>query len=192
MQRTGFSRSLLALLAFLAMACAPVLHAQQAPRVRVDTSLGSFVIELAPQRAPLTVATFLDYVRTEHYTDTLIHRVASNFVIQGGGYGLDKLEKPTPSSIPNESGNGLSNIRGSVGIARTDNPHDGSAQFFVNIADNQRLDPQPSRWGYAVFGQVVDGMHVVDEIGAVATGSDEVFDSEAPVKPIVIERIVIL
>lgn len=193
MQVSGFPRFLLALLAFLAMASAPLAHAQQqGPRVRVDTTLGSFVIELAPQRAPLTVATFLDYVRTGHYDDTLIHRVVTSFVIQGGGYGLDKVEKPTSRAIPNESGNGLSNVRGSVGVARTDDPHDGAAQFYVNIADNQRLDPQPSRWGYAVFGQVVEGMQVVDEIGAVATGSDEVFDSEAPVKPIVIERIVIL
>lgn len=184
-------RPLLALCALLTLVCAP-LQAQDAPRVRVDTNLGSFVIELAPQRAPLTVATFLDYVRQGHYTDTLFHRVVSNFVIQGGGYGLDKVEKPTGTRVPNEAGNGLSNIRGSVGVARTDDPHDGSAQFYINIADNQRLDPQPSRWGYAVFGQVVEGMRVVDEIGAVATGSDEVFDSEVPLRPVVIERIELL
>ena len=101
----------------------------------------------------------------------MFHRVIGNFVVQGGGYDPKYVEKPTRAGVPNESGNGLSNRRGTVGLARTGEPHSGTAQFYVNLADNAALDPQPSRWGYTVFGRVVEGMNVVDDIGAVATGS---------------------
>lgn len=167
-------------------------HAQSAPRVRVDTTLGSFVMELDAQRSPLTVASFLEYVKAGHYTDTIFHRVIGNFVVQGGGYDLKNVEKPTRPGSPNESGNGLSNRRGSVGLARTGEPHSGTAQFYVNLSDNAALDPQPSRWGYTVFGRIVEGMSVVDEIGAVATGSLGPFDRDAPLQPIVIKRIEVL
>lgn len=159
------------------------------PRVRVQTSVGSFVIELDTQRAPLTVANFLEYVRSGHYTATVFHRVVGNFVIQGGGYDEKSVEKPTKEGVVNESGNGLSNRRGTVGLARTGLPHSGTAQFYINLSDNAALDPQPSRWGYAVFGRVTDGMNVVDEIGAVATGEVGPFDRDAPLKPIVIRGI---
>ncbi len=165
---------------------------QQRPRVRVDTSLGSFVIELDAARAPLTVANFLRYVREGYYSGTIFHRIVGNFVAQGGGFDRDYVDKPKHPTIVNESGNGLSNGRGTVGLARMDDPHSGDAEFYVNLADNARLDPQPSRWGYAVFGQVVEGMRVVDDIGVVATGAVGPFDSEAPLKPIVIERIEVL
>jgi cyclophilin family peptidyl-prolyl cis-trans isomerase len=155
----------------------------------VQTSVGSFVIELDTQRAPLTVANFLDYVRSGHYTATVFHRVVGNFVIQGGGYDEKYVEKPTKAGVANESGNGLSNRRGTVGLARTGQPHSGTAQFYINLSDNAALDPQPSRWGYAVFGRIVDGMNVVDEIGAVATGEVGQFDRDAPLKPIVIRGI---
>lgn len=112
----------------------------------------------------------------------------ANFVAQGGGYDESGVEKPARAGIPNESGNGLSNRRGTVGLARTADPHSGNAQFYVNLADNAALDPQPSRWGYTVFGRVVEGMNVVDEIGAVATGQVKAFERDAPVKPVVIRK----
>jgi cyclophilin family peptidyl-prolyl cis-trans isomerase len=159
-----------------------------APRVRVDTNQGSFVIELDTARAPLTVANFLQYVRDGHYDGTIFHRVIANFIAQTGGYDEQRVEKPTREGVPNESGNGLSNSRGTVGLARTADPHSGTAQFYINLADNAGLDPQPSRWGYTVFGRVVDGMKVVDDIGGVATGGTDTFEN-APLKPIVVIKI---
>ena len=175
--------------ALLVLNLTPVLAAN-APRVRVTTSMGQFVIELNPDRAPLTVANFLRYVREGQYTNTLFHRVVGNFVIQGGGHAASDMHlKPAHDSIFNESGNGLQNKRGAVGLARSDAPHSGNAQFYVDIADNPDLDPVATRWGYAVFGRVVEGMDVVDRIGAVATGTVGPFKSDAPIKPIVIEKI---
>jgi cyclophilin family peptidyl-prolyl cis-trans isomerase len=170
--------------------CAPgAAQAQEAPRVRVQTSMGNFVIELDAERAPLTVANFLEYVRTRHYEGTIFHRVISNFVAQGGGFDEKYAEKPARAGIPNESGNGLSNRRGTVGIARTGEPHSANAQFYINLADNPSLDPQSSRWGYAVFGRVVEGMNVLDGIGAVATGAVGPFEKDAPLKSVVIVKI---
>jgi cyclophilin family peptidyl-prolyl cis-trans isomerase len=160
--------------------------------VRVETTLGSFVMELDTQRAPLTVASFLEYVKAGHYNGTIFHRIIGTFVIQGGGYDQKYVEKPTRAGSPNESGNGLSNRRATVGLARTGEPHSGTAQFYVNLADNAALDPQPSRWGYTVFGRIVEGMKVVDDIGAVATGSLGPFDRDAPLQPIVIKRVEVL
>jgi cyclophilin family peptidyl-prolyl cis-trans isomerase len=157
--------------------------------VRVYTNKGSFVIELETTRAPLTVANFLEYVRAGHYNGTIFHRVINNFVAQGGGFDEKYVERPTRPGIPNESGNGLSNRRGTVGIARAAAPHSANAQFYVNIADNAALDPQSSRWGYAVFGKVIEGMSVLDDIGAVATGAAGPFESDVPLKPVVIEKI---
>jgi cyclophilin family peptidyl-prolyl cis-trans isomerase len=175
--------------AWLVLNLSPVLAAN-APRVRVTTSMGQFIIELNPDRAPLTVANFLRYVREGQYTDTLFHRVVGNFVIQGGGHAASDMHlKAAHDSIFNESGNGLQNKRGAVGLARSDAPHSGNAQFYVDIADNPDLDPVATRWGYAVFGRVVEGMDVVDRIGAVATGAVGPFKSDAPIKPIVIEKV---
>lgn len=159
-----------------------------APRVKVQTTMGDFVIELDNARAPLTVANFLEYVRAGHYAGTIFHRVVANFVAQGGGFDEKYQEKPTRAGIPNESGNGLSNRRGTIGLARTADPHSGNAQFYVNLSDNGALDPQPSRWGYTVFGRVIDGMKVVDDIGAVATGEVGPFERDAPLKPVVIKK----
>lgn len=158
-------------------------------RVRVDTSMGSFVIQLDAQRAPLTVANFLQYVRDGYYRGTIFHRVIGNFIAQAGGYDEHFTARPRRASIPNESGNGLSNRRGTVGLARTGAPHGGDAEFFINLADNAPLDPQPSRWGYVVFGVIIDGMRIVDDIGAVATGPGGPFASDVPLKPIVIHDI---
>ena len=159
-----------------------------ATQVRVVTSMGSFIIELNAERAPLTVPHFLKYVDQGHYTGTIFHRVISNFVIQGGGF--DKDYKPTsaPTKVANESGNGLTNVRGTVGMARGEEPHGSDVQFYVNLYDNEALDPNQTRWGYAVFGKVIQGMDVVDKIGNVATTTHGVF-KDTPVEPVVIERI---
>ncbi len=174
------------------LACiVPTAHAQDAngARVRVDTSMGSFVVALERERAPFTVANFLQYVRAGHYEGTIFHRVVNNFVAQGGGLDEKLAEKPTRPNVVNESGNGLSNRRATVGMARAGGPHSANAQFYVNLADNPMLDPQPSRWGYTVFGRVVEGMEVVDAIGAVATGEVGPLDRDAPLKPVVIQKI---
>jgi len=161
-------------------------------RVRVTTSLGSFVIELQRDRAPLTVENFLGYVRSGQYTNTLFHRVIANFIIQGGGVGLDYKAVPTLKPIPNEAGNGLKNLRGTVGLARASGPHSGDAQFYVNVADNGDLDPLPTRWGYAVFGRVVEGMEVVDRISVSPTSAMGPFKQDAPQKAVVIQKIELL
>jgi cyclophilin family peptidyl-prolyl cis-trans isomerase len=180
-----------ALLASLLMCFVAPAGAQDA-RVRVETTLGSFTIALYTDRAPLTVANFLEYVRAGHYNGTIFHRVIANFVAQGGGYDRKNVEKPTRAGVPNESGNGLSNARGTVGMARTGDPHSGTAQFYLNLGDNAALDPQPSRWGYTVFGRIVEGMNVVDDIGAAATGEVGPFSQDAPLKQVVIEKMEVL
>ncbi|MGH8296214.1 MAG: peptidylprolyl isomerase [Steroidobacteraceae bacterium] len=161
------------------------------PEVRVTTNMGSFVIELRPDRAPLTVANFLRYVRAGFYNNTLFHRVVANFVIQGGGHEATPpyALKPAYPPVDNESGNGLQNKRGAVGLARAAAPDTGNAQFYINLVDNPELDPLPTRWGYAVFGRVVQGMDVVDNIGVVPTGAFGPFKSDAPLKPVIIESI---
>jgi cyclophilin family peptidyl-prolyl cis-trans isomerase len=160
------------------------------PQVRVTTSLGSFVIELYPDRAPITVAEFLRYVKEGQYTQSLFHRVIPGFLIQGGGFSaVDESSKPVHGSVPNESGNGLQNKRGWVGLARTELPHTGNCQFYVNLADNPELDPLPVRWGYTVFGKVVDGLDVVDRISTVPTGAEGKFKSDSPLTHVVIEKV---
>ena len=182
-----FSRIMLLLAAGL---CAPAWSQDAAPagpqRVRFETTLGAFTVEVDPARAPLTAASFLQYVGDQHYDGTIFHRAIGNFVIQGGGYLPDGAEKPVRGGVPNESGNGLSNRRGTVALARTGDPHSGTSQFYVNVADNIALDPSPARWGYAVFGRVIEGMDVVDRIASVATGSSGPFEEDAPLQPVVI------
>ena len=171
----------------------PAPAAQQSQLVRVSTSMGDFVIELLPDRAPQTCANFLRYVKEGFYTNTLIHRVVSNFVIQGGGHDATTYQLKTPhESIFNESGNGMQNKRTMVGLARGENPHSGNAQFYVNLVDNPDLDPIPTRWGYAVFGRVVQGMDVVERIGVTATGSFGPFKSDSPLKPVVINKVEVI
>jgi cyclophilin family peptidyl-prolyl cis-trans isomerase len=178
------------LLLFATGLCAPAWSQDAAPavpqQVRFETTLGAFTVEVDPARAPLTAMSFLQYVRDQHYDGTIFHRVIGNFVVQGGGYLPDGAEKPVRSGVPNESGNGLSNRRGTVALARTGDPHSGTSQFYVNLADNIALDPSPARWGYAVFGRVVEGMDVVDRIASVATGSSGPFQEDAPLQPVVI------
>jgi cyclophilin family peptidyl-prolyl cis-trans isomerase len=175
-----------------AAAPAPVHAATHAvpPQVQVITSLGNFTIELNEERAPLTVANFLKYVDDGQYTGTIFHRVIQSFVIQGGGFDANYKEKPAARKTFNESGNGLTNVRGTVGLARPSEPHEGDCQFYVNLTDNNALDPNTARWGYAVFGKIVQGMDVVDRIGSQPTGAKAQFKEDAPLVPITIERIV--
>jgi cyclophilin family peptidyl-prolyl cis-trans isomerase len=179
--RLGFALACLALCASAAAA--------DPERVRVVTNQGTFVVQLERDRAPLTVENFLTYVRSGHYTNTLFHRVIANFVIQGGGVGTDYKPKPTNKQIPNEAGNGLKNLRGTVGLARASGPHTGDCQFYINVADNADLDPLPTRWGYAVFGRVVEGMDVVDRISVAPTGPMGPFKGDAPVQAVTIEKV---
>ncbi len=171
-----------------AAASVPVVY----PQVRVLTNMGSFVSELNPARAPITVATFLGYVKEGQYTQTLMHRVIAGFLVQGGGFTVAGAPKATHPSIPNESGNGLQNKRGTVGLARTAQPHSGTCQFYINVADNPELDPLPVRWGYAVFGRVIEGMDVVDAISIVPTGAVGIFKTDAPLSPVIIEKVELL
>ena len=166
---------------------------EQTTQVRVVTNMGEFVIEVRPERAPFTVPNFLRYVKEGFYTNTLIHRVVPNFVIQGGGHDATTMAlKPTHENIVNESGNGLQNKRGTVGLARATAPHSGNAEFYINLVDNPDLDPVPTRWGYAVFGRVVQGMDVIDRIGEAPTGAVGPFKQDAPLKPIIIESMTIV
>lgn len=161
------------------------------PRVRVETTAGSFLLELDDARAPLTVANFMQYVEEGFYEDTIFHRVIGGFVIQGGGYTADLTAKPVRDGIPNESGNGLSNQRMTIAMARTNEPHSGDSQFYINLADNVALDPKATRWGYAVFGVVTEGLDTVDEIGHRATTVSGEFQN-IPASPVTIERMVVV
>jgi peptidyl-prolyl cis-trans isomerase A (cyclophilin A) len=158
-----------------------------APRVLLATSLGDITLQLDPEKAPKTVANFLDYVKSGHYDGTVFHRVISGFMIQGGGFGADMVQKPTKAPIPLESRNGLKNERGTVAMARTSVPDSATSQFFINVVDNAMLDQPNSRdgQGYAVFGKVVAGMDVVDKIRAVETTNVGPHQN-VPAKPVVI------
>lgn len=189
--RNPLASALLVLAGLLVHSSAPA--ADQATQVRVSTNMGDFVIEVMPDRAPLTVANFLRYVKEGYYSGTLVHRVVANFVIQGGGHSASDLKlKAVHDPIYNESGNGLQNKRGMVGLARGESAHSGNAQFYVNLVDNPDLDPLPTRWGYAVFGRVVQGMDVVDRIGVTPTGASGPFKSDTPIKPVIIQKMEIL
>lgn len=169
----------------------PQAGAAAAPRVRLQTNLGAIVIELEPDKAPKTVDNFLRYVREGHYDGTIFHRVIPNFMIQGGGYDASYKQKPVHEPIRNEADNGLKNDRGTVAMARTGDPDSATAQFFINVADNDFLNftaPTMRGWGYAVFGKVVEGMDVVDKIVSVPTGAGGPFAKDAPRQPVVIEK----
>jgi cyclophilin family peptidyl-prolyl cis-trans isomerase len=134
----------------------------------------------------------LKYVKAGFYSGTIFHRVVAGFIAQAGGYTANMEPKPVTENIINESGNGLSNLRGSVALARSNEPHSATSQFYINLADNIDLNPRPTRWGYAVFGKVVEGMEVADDIGHRPTAGGGPFDRNVPVEPIVIERIEII
>ena len=156
--------------------------------ITLTTSMGDIVIELDHEKAPKTCENFEQYVRDGHYDGTIFHRVINNFMIQGGGFLPDMTQKATRDPIENEAKNGLSNVNGSIAMARTMAPHSASAQFFINVKDNGFLDyPGQDGWGYCVFGKVTDGMDVVEKIKTVET-TNRAGHSDVPAEPIVIEK----
>ncbi|HEX7703644.1 MAG TPA: peptidylprolyl isomerase [Kofleriaceae bacterium] len=162
------------------------------PIVDVVTNQGSFSIQLDPAKAPKSVENFLAYVDANHYAGTVFHRVISTFMVQGGGYDAQYERKATQPPVQNEADNGLKNLRATVAMARTPDPHSGTAQFFVNVTDNAFLDhtgKDPQGWGYAVFGKVIDGMETVEKIKALKTGSVGPFAKDAPLTPVLIESV---
>jgi peptidyl-prolyl cis-trans isomerase B (cyclophilin B) len=162
--------------------------------VEMRTSMGTMKIELYPDKAPKTVANFLEYVRAGFYDGTIFHRVIEGFMIQGGGFTPDMSEKSTRPPIENEAANGLKNVRGSLAMARTNDPHSASAQFFINTVDNPFLDYTAATiqgYGYAVFGQVVEGLETLDAIKKVSTGSKGGYD-DVPTSAVTIESVRIL
>lgn len=164
-------------------------------RVMLETTEGNIVLELDITRAPLSVLNFLNYVRAGHYDGTIFHRVIKNFMIQGGGFTADMQRKKTNAPVLNEADNGLKNVRGTIAMARTNDPHSGTTQFFINVVDNSFLDHKsktPRGWGYAVFGHVIKGMNVVDKIRDQRTGPNGPFPSDVPVKMIMINKATIL
>lgn len=178
------------LLALVLSLVATVGHGQEAthPRVSLDTSQGTIVLELYPEEAPKTVDNFLGYVESGHFDGTLFHRVIPGFMIQGGGYTEDLAQKPTGDPIENEADNGLGNERGTVAMARTSDPHSATAQFFINLADNPHLNHTGKNargWGYTVFARVVEGTDVVDAIAAVPTRRQGPHEA-LPTEPVVI------
>jgi len=161
------------------------------PVVEIATSMGMIQIELFPDKAPKTVESFIKYVKAGHYAGTIFHRVIDNFMVQGGGFDARYEKKPTRASINNEADNGLTNDRGTVAMARTPNPHSAAAQFFVNVKNNDFLNHQSKTlegWGYCVFGKVVKGMDVMDQIKKVPTGAKGPFSKDAPLKEVLIKK----
>ncbi len=178
----------LALAATLPAAAQNAAAPAAAQRVKLETSLGPIVLELDAQKAPKTVANFVQYVKDKHYDGTVFHRVIDGFMIQGGGFTAEMQQKPTRATIQNEADNGLKNLPLTVAMARTNDPHSASAQFFINIADNRFLNhtqPTLNGWGYAVFGKVIAGADVVDKIRQVRTGNRGMFEN-VPTTPVTI------
>ncbi|KQO15133.1 peptidylprolyl isomerase [Acidovorax sp. Leaf76] len=162
----------LASIALAATFSAANVQAQEAPKVKLATSMGDIVVQLDPAKAPKTVENFLAYVNDKHYDGTVFHRVMNGFMIQGGGFTADMQQKPTKPPIALEANNGLKNDTYTIAMARTANPNSATSQFFINVKDNAMLNaPSPDGHGYAVFGKVVSGTDVVDKIKAVAVGN---------------------
>lgn len=161
-------------------------YAQAATLVKFQTSLGDFTVELYPEKAPRTVENFLQYVKDKHYNGTIFHRVIDGFMVQGGGFTPDLNQKATRPPVALEAKNGLKNDRGTIAMARTGNPDSATAQFFINVVDNNGLNaPSPDGYGYTVFGKITAGMETIDKIRAVPTGNKGMFQN-VPSTPILI------
>jgi len=180
----------------LIIACATTLAADKIPahpHIEMVTSLGTIKLELDGRQAPITVAHILKLVDSAFYDGTIFHRVIPGFMAQGGGYTPGLKLKEKGATIANESGNGLTNLRGTIAMARTSDPHSANSQFFINVADNDRLDPRKApyngSWGYTVFGSVIEGMEVVDEIVNTKTGPAGEFSRDVPVVPVIIKKV---
>lgn len=189
---TSFTRRA-AVVALAMAALVPAAFAAQATQVKVDTNMGAFVIELNAKAAPKTVENFLAYVKSGFYKNTLFHRVIPNFMIQGGGFVMGMEEKDTQAPIALESRNGLSNVRGTIAMARTNDPNSATSQFFINVRDNRFLDANQALDGngYAVFGKVVSGMSTVDAIARVKTHSVGYYD-DVPIRDVVIKNMSVI
>ncbi len=162
------------------------------PKVRITTNIGDIVLELYPEKAPKTVENFLQYVNDGFYDNTIFHRVIDGFMIQGGGFTPDYVQKPTRAPIPNEADNGLRNTVGTIAMARTMDPQSATAQFFINVANNSPLDFREKTtggWGYCVFGRVVAGLDVVKRIKEQPTGAGGPFMQDVPKKQVVIQKV---
>lgn len=162
------------------------MSSEKNPLVKIETTKGTIVLELYPDKAPATVESFLTYVDDGFYNDTVFHRVIPGFMIQGGGFTEDMVQKPTRDSVKNEANNGLKNNVGTIAMARTPDPHSATAQFFINVSNNDFLNfksETPQGWGYCVFGKVVEGMDVVNDIVAVPTGTRGMHQ-DVPVEPV--------
>ncbi|WP_298434234.1 peptidylprolyl isomerase [Geobacter sp.] len=163
------------------------------PVVVMETTLGNVKIELNQEKAPVTVRNFLDYAKAGFYNGTIFHRVIPGFMIQGGGFTVDRKQKETRAPIRNEADNGLKNDRGTIAMARTANPNSATAQFFINLVNNDGLNrPNPDGFGYAVFGRVIEGMEVVDRIGATPTQRLNMLFADIPVTPVVIKAVKVM
>ena len=161
--------------------------------VTMQTSMGTITLELDPKKAPDTVKNFVAYAKSGHYDGTIFHRVMDNFMIQGGGFTDKMVQKPAKATVKNEADNGLKNMKYTIAMARTSDPHSASAQFFINVADNEFLNftaPTERGWGYAVFGKVTSGSDVVDKIKKVKTGNNG-FHQNVPLEPIVITKVTV-
>ena len=179
-------------ISLLAAALSLSVAAWAGPKVEMQTSLGRIVIELDDAKAPGSTKNFLAYVQDGFYNGTVFHRVIPNFMIQGGGFTADMTQKPTKAPIQNEAKNGLKNARGTIAMARTQDPHSATAQFFINHVDNVMLDyPSRDNWGYAVFGKVTEGMDVVDKIAQVRAGNRGMHQN-VPVEPVVIQSVKVI
>jgi peptidyl-prolyl cis-trans isomerase B (cyclophilin B) len=181
------------LAAGMVMAGAEVSAEDQAPQVDIKTNHGSIVIELDPKAAPKTVENFLSYVDDGAYDGTIFHRVIKDFMIQGGGFVPQMVQKKTKDPITNEADNGLKNLRGTIAMARTMEPHSATSQFFINTVDNSFLDhtaKNAREWGYCVFGKVVEGMDTVDDIRKVKT-ANKMGHQDVPVVPVIIEKVTV-
>lgn len=171
--------------------CASIAQAEP-PRVSIKTSMGDIVVELNQEKAPKTVANFLQYVNAGFYSGTIFHRVINGFMIQGGGFDKNMNQKSATTRVENEAKNGLKNDAYTIAMARTSDPHSASSQFFINVKDNDALNyPGSDGWGYAVFGKVIKGMDVVDKIKSVPT-TNTGMHGNVPVTPIVIESITLI
>ncbi|MBZ2207363.1 peptidylprolyl isomerase [Massilia soli] len=160
--------------------------------VLIKTNMGNITVELDAEKAPKSVANFLDYANKGHYNNTIFHRVIGNFMIQGGGFEPGMKQKPADQTVENEAKNGLKNDAYTLAMARTSDPHSASAQFFINVTNNTFLDyPGQDGWGYAVFGKVTEGKEVVDAIKKVKTGRSGMF-SDVPAEPVIIESVEVI
>ncbi len=170
--------------------------AAAAPKVLLKTSMGDITIELYPDKAPKSVENFLQYATDKFYDGTIFHRVIDGFMVQGGGFTADLRQKPTRAPVVNEANNGLSNLRGTLAMARTMDPNSATAQFFINVVDNERLNhvsPENGyTWGYAVFGKVIAGQDVIDKIRVVETAPQGPLPKDVPKTPIVIQSVEVL